>query len=132
MHHAKSTILIQDGLYYMRTEKNERLKPSGEKVTMGEIRPYRLENIPFDLSEGFIYYRYHHETQSGRIIDLFVTPAYERKGVGRTLVQLSEKALSRMGAHDVGGSSVPSAKGFWQRLGYSIGQYNEIKRRLDF
>lgn len=126
------------GLVYDIREKAAQSMPSLQWVVKGEIRVFdirtaqkTLKEREFDYSNfGRIYYDIHLDDKVGRITNLFVIDEARKSGAGTDLVRLAERRMKDWGAEKSAGSSLPEARGFWEKLGYRLKGYSEVERRL--
>lgn len=107
--------------------REENLGQGIVKGTVGYWEDGRVNWMGFD---GRIFYRYEAGSQEGRILDLFVLPRHERKGIGRRLVQIAEDKLRSHGVTLVRGYAAAEVHGFWRKLGYTVYRNNDIQKRI--
>ena len=99
----------------------------------GEIRVFASEGLRKKQDEiGRMSYGIYLDGRGyGTIDDLFVQTSNRKSSLGRDLVQITEGRFCCQGIQRIlGGASSNEALSFWQHMGYTNLQHNQIEKRL--
>ena len=109
-----------------------------EEIHSPDIKPFYLGFVTFSASGKIawqrpstrISYRIYPDDKEGRILDVIVVPHQRGKGIARRLVQIAEQRMKEHGVERVVGLAQPEVWGFWQKLGYRVGDNNDILKEI--
>ncbi|MBA7607439.1 hypothetical protein ES703_14598 [subsurface metagenome] len=110
--------------------QEELLAADTKPLIKGTVAFWDSGQVNWSLYDARVYYRIYPDDKEGRILDCYVVPKFEGRGIATRLVQISEERMKSHGVRKIAGSAQRELHAFWRKLGYSIHPDNEIEKQL--